>query len=65
MRAVFSGDWHLESGANLGHPDADLGSTRMADARKILAAMTKDPRDAAGGRERRRGCLCGRGERLT
>lgn len=36
MRAVLTGDWHLESGAHLGHADAELGSSRLRDAHRIL-----------------------------
>jgi DNA repair exonuclease SbcCD nuclease subunit len=45
MRVGFSGDWHLESGQNLGVADPELGSSRMQDARRILGVMAKEKYD--------------------
>lgn len=46
IRLVISGDWHLEAGVALGVNDAELGTSRMRDARIILRALTKEEADA-------------------
>ena len=45
MKAVLTGDWHLEAGWHLGNADPELGSTRMADARRILTEITAEEAD--------------------
>ena len=41
MRVLLTADWHLEAGQSLGHVDTELGSTRLADARRILTKISE------------------------
>jgi DNA repair exonuclease SbcCD nuclease subunit len=45
VTACVLSDLHLEAGGSLGRPDADLGNTRLADARRILGKIMETPCD--------------------
>jgi DNA repair exonuclease SbcCD nuclease subunit len=45
MKAVITGDWHLESGYHLGDVDLALGNTRLADAARVLGQIAEEECD--------------------
>jgi DNA repair exonuclease SbcCD nuclease subunit len=45
MKVIVTGDWHLEAGAHLGDADPEWGSSRLADAARILGSICAQEAD--------------------